>query len=84
MTCHVPAAPVPLPAPDHSYPWRLLRHAKCRVFAVDDREIGYISGWDLCAPDGTVLARVANTHHLNVGTVRRRGRCQAEIASRGP
>ncbi len=46
----------------------LLRHEKCRVFAVDDREIGYISGWDLCAPDGTVLARVANTHHLNVGT----------------
>jgi hypothetical protein len=46
----------------------IVRHEKCRVFTGEGQEVGYISGRDLCAPDGTVLARIANSHHFNIGT----------------
>lgn len=44
-----------------------VRHAKCKVFTDDNVELGYVSGRDLCAPDGKVLARIANSRQLTVG-----------------
>jgi hypothetical protein len=40
-----------------------------RTFCAGDGEVlGYISGRDVCAPNGKVLARIVNSHHFNVGT----------------
>ena len=45
-----------------------VRHQKYTVCTGDGEELGYISGRDLCARDGKVLARIVNAHHYNVGT----------------
>ena len=46
----------------------LVRQEK-RTFCTGDGEVlGYISGRDVCAPNGKVLARIVNSHHFNVGT----------------
>jgi hypothetical protein len=40
-----------------------------RTFCTDEgQELGYISGRDVCAPNGKVLARIVNSHHFNVGS----------------
>ena len=40
-----------------------------RTFCTGDGEVlGYISGRDVCGPNGKVLARIVNSHHFNVGT----------------